>query len=78
MQQIGESTEKGAEKSTEKILILIKENKDISARELSKIIGISQRAVEKHISNLKKKGRLKRVGPAKGGYWKVMEDKTEL
>ena len=49
------------------------ENPNISARDLSDIIGISQRKIEENISKLKQKGILKRIGPAKGGYWEVIE-----
>ena len=67
------STEKGSEKSSEKILQLISKQADISAKNIAKIIGISPRAVEKHISNLKNQGILKRVGPDKGGYWEIIK-----
>jgi len=43
----------------------------ISAKELALKLDISQRAVEKHIANLKQQGRLERSGPAKGGKWTV-------
>jgi len=68
-QKFGESSEK----SSEKIFAIIKENSYITARDMAETIGISQRAVEKHIANLKKKGVLKRVGPDRGGYWEVVE-----
>ncbi|PJE58151.1 MAG: transcriptional regulator [Candidatus Portnoybacteria bacterium CG10_big_fil_rev_8_21_14_0_10_36_7] len=61
----------GSEKSSEKILALIKENKSISAREMAQIIGISQRAVEKQLAILRKEKRIKRVGGAKGGHWEA-------
>ena len=64
----------GSEKSSEKIIFLIRWDHSISAREIAKIIGISRRAVEKHIANLKKVGKLKRIGPAKGGYWEMVEN----
>ncbi len=64
-------TRKSSEKSSEKILRLLKENPEISAETIAGIIGLSSRAVEKHIMKLKEKGILKRVGPAKGGHWKV-------
>ena len=34
---------------------------------------ISPRAVEKHLAQLKKAGILKRLGPAKGGHWDVVD-----
>ena len=43
----------------------------LSAVLLAEKIGISAKAVEKHLSNLKVDGIIERVGPAKGGYWKV-------
>ncbi len=62
------------EESSEKILLLIRRYPSISAREIAEIIGISRRAVEKHIANLKEIGKLKRIGPAKGGYWELVEN----
>ena len=58
---------------SEKIMRLIRENPSISAREISLIISISQRAVEKHIAKLKMEGKIRRIGPDKGGYWEVLE-----
>ena len=62
---------KSSEKSSEKIIALMKENKFITIKELSAIIGVSTRAVEKIIAKLKKNDQVKRVGPDKGGYWEV-------
>ena len=45
----------------------------ISRKELSKFIGINQSAIQKHLDKLKQAGILERIGPAKGGYWKVKE-----
>lgn len=71
--RFGEKFGEGSEKSSEKILDIIRDNKKISAREISEIIGISSRAVEKQIAILKEKGILKRVGAAKGGHWEIVE-----
>ncbi len=59
---------------SEKILRLMSHNKYISINELAEITGISTRAVEKHIANLKEKGTLKRIGPDKGGHWEVIDE----
>jgi len=56
-----------------KILKLMKDNKYITTKELSEHIKISTTAVDNNISKLKKKGLLKRIGPAKGGHWEVIE-----
>ncbi len=67
----GEKFGEGSEKSSEKILVLIRENKLISAREMALVIGISSRAVEKQLALLRKNKVITRVGGAKGGYWEV-------
>lgn len=62
----------GSEKSSEKILAFLKEHNTASARRVSEALKLSPRAIEKQISALKKAGRLKRIGPAKGGEWEVV------
>ena len=54
-----------------KILGLIKKDQKTTVVSISKNLGLSTTAVEKNISQLKKNGMLKRIGPAKGGYWEV-------
>jgi ATP-dependent DNA helicase RecG len=63
----------GSEKTSEKIIALIQQNNTISAKEIAKEIGLTQRAVEKQIFTLKNKGILRRVGPDKGGHWEIVE-----
>lgn len=60
-------------KSREKIIALLAENGKLSAVALAERIGISAKAVEKHLANLKADGILKRIGPDKGGHWEVVE-----
>lgn len=62
-------------RTVEKILRLISENNKISAKELAELVGISSRAIEKQIANLKEKGMLKRIGPDKGGHWEIINEK---
>jgi len=40
---------------------------------MAEILGISDTAVDKNIATLKKKGLLRRVGPARGGHWEIVE-----
>ena len=65
---------KSSVKSSVKILETIRANKNVSAKEISETLGISLRAVEKQLSKLKESGRLRRIGPAKGGYWQIIEN----
>ena len=64
----------GLVESQKEILELVQYNPKISKEEMSKKIGISTTAIDKNINLLKKKGLLKRVGPAKGGYWKIEKE----
>lgn len=53
------------------IIAHMRKNKFISASALATLIGISTRKIEENISKLKKPGSVQRLGPNKGGYWKV-------
>ena len=61
-----------SEKSSEKILELLKENNKLTTDEVAEKIGITRRAVEKNIEKLKSKGKLTRIGADNGGYWQVI------
>lgn len=50
--------ENGSEKSSEKILALVKANPNLAAGEVADILGITPRAVEKQISKLRDEGRI--------------------
>lgn len=69
----GKSTEKSTEKSSEKVLKILKNTPALSAREVADRLEISPRAVEKQIAKLREKGLLRRVGPAEGGHWEVLQ-----
>ncbi len=63
----------GLVENQKKILTLVRENPYVSKREMSESIGISTTAIDKNIASLKKKGLLKRIGPAKGGHWEIVK-----
>jgi len=58
-------------KSREKIVALLSKDGKLSAVTIAKKIGISSKAVEKHLANLKAEGIIERIGPARGGFWRV-------
>lgn len=78
MDDSGKSREKisiGGEKtlkSREKIIDLLSNDGNLTTAALAQTIGITAKAVEKHIAKLKAEGVLKRIGPDKGGYWKIL------
>ncbi len=69
-----ESSQKGSQKSSQKILDLIQNNPGITIEELASKIGISDRAVKKQLSILKARGSLKRIGPDRGGHWEIVQE----
>jgi DNA-damage-inducible protein D len=66
------SSQKTSVKTSVKILELVKGNNSITIPELSQLIGVSERSVERNIKNLQDSKNLKRVGPDKGGHWEVI------
>lgn len=61
------------QKTTQKLLELIKKNPYITRRKLSNVIGISEDGIKFKLNQLKKKHIIKRIGPDKGGYWEVIK-----
>ena len=70
-----EKASANGEKLTENkinILKLIAEDPYISKSDLSKYVGISTTAISNNIEAMRDK-YLRRVGPDKGGFWKIIE-----
>lgn len=65
------SSETGIQKSIQKTLELVKQNSLITISELAQQTGLSDPGIKKHLRKLQQQGLLKRVGPDKGGHWKV-------
>jgi len=60
------------QKTTQKILEAITNKPDITKKELAAVIGITEDGVKYHITRLRKKGVLKRIGADKGGHWEIV------
>ena len=56
-------------------VFLILLNNSISANEIGKLLGVTQRSIEKYIGTLKKDSIIERIGPDKGGHWKIIPKK---
>jgi predicted HTH transcriptional regulator len=66
------SSPKGSPKTEDQIIELIKQDDVVSTDHLVKF-SVFQNAQYLQIHKLKTQGRLKRVGPARGGHWEVAE-----
>lgn len=71
--KVGEKVGEKLTKNQVEIINQIRKNNNISAKELSLLVGISDRKIEENIAKLKEKNMLKRVGAARGGYWMIIE-----
>ncbi|ELE9014604.1 Fic family protein [Enterobacter cloacae] len=68
-------SEKMSEEMSEKettILELLTVQPQMSAAMLASMLGVTSRTVERYLSALQTKGKLKRLGARKGGSWQVM------
>jgi ATP-dependent DNA helicase RecG len=68
-----ESSQETVEKTVGKIIELIKNNSSITSLEIANKLELTERAIKKQISNLKKEGLLERTGSRKKGQWKIIE-----
>ena len=60
-------------KTSERLLTLLKAHPTLTQDGMLAGLGIKSRStVQKHLANLKRAGRLRRVGPDKGGHWEVV------
>lgn len=59
--------------SRDRILELIKNNPTHTAKTMATIMELSVQAIQKQIRKLKDEGRLERIGPDRGGKWKVID-----
>ena len=64
---------KASQKTSQKIIDLIKEDPYISTVIMADIIGIDRRNIARNIKKLQEQGIVRRVGPDKGGFWEIIE-----
>ena len=70
----GETTQKTTQKTVERILDLLRGDPSLSRRAMAKQLGdITEDGVKYHLDKLRSDGRIRRVGPAKGGRWEILE-----
>lgn len=73
-ERLGERLGEKLGKNEWKILEQIWQDATVSIPMLAEAIGISTTAVENNLQKLRNKDFVERVGPAKGGYWRIKLD----
>lgn len=74
MQNTLQSDHKSNYKSDQKILSLMKENSNITIKELMEILSMSESGIKKVIKKLKDEGTLHRIGSLKAGHWQILSE----
>lgn len=64
---------KASTKSQSDILRIIRKASTISLSQLAEKLGRSRATVIEHVQKMKEQGKIRHVGPAKGGHWEVLE-----
>jgi ATP-dependent DNA helicase RecG len=66
------TTQETTRKTEDRIMKILTMNPGASRKELALALGdITEDGVKYQLKNLKKQGRIERIGPDKGGYWKI-------
>ncbi len=65
------------EKTSEKMLSMIAKDLKITISTMAETLGKSTRAIEMQLAKLKEHGKIERIGPAKGGYWHIVDEDDE-
>ena len=63
---------KTTQKTTQKIVELMKQNPSISTDELAELCGITRDGVKYNIRKLKAQGIVRRMNGRKNGYWEIL------
>lgn len=77
-EDVGKDVGKDVRKDVGKeILKLIESQASITIPQIAEILGVTQRTIERYISDLKKQSKIKRTGSRKGGYWQITDNNYE-
>lgn len=64
--------QKTPQKTPEAILSLLRKQPEMSFQQIAAKLGKSESAIKRAVRGLREAGRLKRIGPDKGGHWQVI------
>lgn len=68
---VGYKEQKTQLKTKDKIIDIMKKNKDITIKDISEILDIGRDTINEHIAKPKKENKLKRISGRKDGHWEV-------
>ncbi len=56
------------------ILRLLTQNNKRTAKQLAATLEVTERTVQRHLNLLQQQHKIKRIGPAKSGYWEIQSE----
>lgn len=54
------------------ILELIRNNPKVTIQHMVEAMGMNKRNAQKHVHSLVEDNQIRRIGPARGGYWEII------
>ncbi len=75
-ENVVENVAENVAENEKKIVEFIRSNPTYSAKQMSDLLGLTQRTVQRYLKELQDKNIIKRIGPAKGGYWQINKNKS--
>jgi len=60
------------ERRLELIIEMINHNNQITIRKFAENLNVDPKTIKRDLDKLKKDARIKRIGPDRGGHWKVL------
>lgn len=73
-QKTSKATRKNDQTDQKKRIIeMLKSNPNIARSEIVQVLGIHDSSVKRRLDSLVSEGKIRRVGPDKGGYWEVLK-----
>lgn len=74
-QELDQSKQDSSMKSDDQLLLVLKDDPTMSLPKMAEAIGLSVAGVRKVLDKLRATGRIRRIGPDKGGRWEVVNGK---
>ncbi len=71
-ENVAKTTRKTTQKTAQKILDILSKNPSVTRTELASTTGLSPDGVKWNLDKLKKTGKIRRIGPDRGGHWEVV------
>ena len=67
-------TENVTENRIDQIIEILISDNTVTTDQLAKTLKVTKRTILRDIEKLRKVGKVKYIGPAKGGYWQVIKN----